>query len=219
MGWQGARRGEGLVIEPGARASGPGDGRLNGVDMADDTQTRARPPRLRRSATAPGTAGSPATFGSSRSRRQAPAPAPGARSSRATPARSSTGSSRSPTGHDVEAEAASRARPDGTSVRGARLLLVQRSPAPRRPVRRPRHRSKRSPRPEHRGVRVRAALPEQAAPPIAERRDRVSTRTLPRHARGLGGYCWTEHPNGGRHCTLPVGHTGSHWHTYSRTSW
>ncbi|MEU0786313.1 hypothetical protein ABZ341_32630 [Streptomyces sp. NPDC006173] len=47
----------------------------------------------------------------------------------------------------------------------------------------------------------------------------MSSKTLPRHARGLGGYCWTEHPNGGRNCTLPVDHAGEHYHAYSKTSW
>ncbi|MFF0138566.1 hypothetical protein ACFYRN_19250 [Streptomyces sp. NPDC005227] len=52
----------------------------------------------------------------------------------------------------------------------------------------------------------------------------MSARTLPRHARGLGGYCWVEHPEGGRHCTEPVGHppkngTGGHYHAYSKTAW
>ncbi|MGW6260932.1 hypothetical protein [Streptomyces sp. NPDC055085] len=40
----------------------------------------------------------------------------------------------------------------------------------------------------------------------------MSTKTLPRHAHGLGGYWCVEHPNAGRHCTLPVGHRGGHWH-------
>lgn len=66
---------------------------------------------------------------------------------------------------------------------------------------------------------MRATLPETTAAPVAERRDRVSSKTLPRHARGLGGYCWTEHPNGGRNCTLPVDHVGEHYHAYSKTAW
>lgn len=47
----------------------------------------------------------------------------------------------------------------------------------------------------------------------------MSLSTLPRWRGGLGGYCWAEHPGGGRHCTLSVGHRGPHWHAYSKTSW
>ncbi|MFJ4617443.1 hypothetical protein [Streptomyces sp. NPDC088812] len=32
-------------------------------------------------------------------------------------------------------------------------------------------------------------------------------------------YCWTEHPDGGRRCTLPQGHAGQHLHQYTRTTW
>jgi hypothetical protein len=31
-----------------------------------------------------------------------------------------------------------------------------------------------------------------------------------------GGYCWVEHPKGGRHCTLYPGHRPPHYHCYSR---
>ncbi|MFE2300850.1 hypothetical protein ACFXAW_22010 [Streptomyces sp. NPDC059445] len=34
----------------------------------------------------------------------------------------------------------------------------------------------------------------------------------------ISNYCWTEHPGGGRHCCLPKGHAGQHWHPYSKTS-
>ncbi|MER5470861.1 hypothetical protein [Streptomyces sp. NPDC002685] len=37
--------------------------------------------------------------------------------------------------------------------------------------------------------------------------------------RRISNYCWVEHPNGARHCTLPVGHAGTHWHAYSKKSW
>jgi hypothetical protein len=52
----------------------------------------------------------------------------------------------------------------------------------------------------------------------------VTSSSTPRHARGLGGYCWAEHPTKGVHCTEPVGHPprdgkGGHWHPYSKTAW
>ncbi|MCX4974200.1 hypothetical protein [Streptomyces sp. NBC_00620] len=47
----------------------------------------------------------------------------------------------------------------------------------------------------------------------------VSTSTLPRWRGGMSGYCWAEHPRGGRRCYLPHGHRGTHWHPYSKTSW
>ena len=50
----------------------------------------------------------------------------------------------------------------------------------------------------------------------------MSTSTLPRlrvRDFGLGGYCWHEHPSRRVHCTKPVGHSGPHWHPYSKTSW
>jgi hypothetical protein len=51
-----------------------------------------------------------------------------------------------------------------------------------------------------------------------------SSTATPRHARGLGGYCWEKHPTKDVHCTEPVGHSprggkGGHWHPYSKTSW
>jgi hypothetical protein len=71
---------------------------------------------------------------------------------------------------------------------------------------------------------VRAPLPDATPTPLAERRDHVSKTTVPRHARGLGGYCWEKHPKKDVHCTEPVGHPprdgkGGHWHTYSKTAW
>lgn len=52
----------------------------------------------------------------------------------------------------------------------------------------------------------------------------VSPSTTPRHAQGLGGYCWKEHPGKGVRCTEPARHpprdgNGGHWHPYSKTSW
>jgi hypothetical protein len=46
----------------------------------------------------------------------------------------------------------------------------------------------------------------------------MSLSSLPRK-RGLGGYCWNEWQGGRYHCTLPFGHSGRHWHAYSRKSW
>jgi hypothetical protein len=33
------------------------------------------------------------------------------------------------------------------------------------------------------------------------------------------GYCWAERPGWRLHCTKPPGHTGKHWHTYTKTGW
>ncbi len=33
--------------------------------------------------------------------------------------------------------------------------------------------------------------------------------------RGLGGYCWAEHPHGGHRCTYPPGHQGDHHDWYA----
>jgi hypothetical protein len=46
----------------------------------------------------------------------------------------------------------------------------------------------------------------------------VSKSTLPRVPNGHR-YCWAEHSGGGKRCTLPTGHSGRHWHPYSKTSW
>jgi hypothetical protein len=35
----------------------------------------------------------------------------------------------------------------------------------------------------------------------------------------MSGYCWTEHSRTHVHCTEPFGHSGRHWHPYSKTSW
>lgn len=45
----------------------------------------------------------------------------------------------------------------------------------------------------------------------------MSKSTLPRGR--ISGYCWTEHPRTSVHCTLPHGHSGAHWHPYSKASW
>ena len=45
---------------------------------------------------------------------------------------------------------------------------------------------------------------------------------IPAAPRGLGGYCWAEHPETFVHCTESVGHevrNRVHYHAYSRTSW
>ncbi|MGD1220019.1 hypothetical protein AB9Q10_16500 [Streptomyces krungchingensis] len=47
----------------------------------------------------------------------------------------------------------------------------------------------------------------------------MSKRTLPRYDGPMSGYCWALHPDGRRHCTLPRGHSGTHWHPYTRASW
>lgn len=45
-------------------------------------------------------------------------------------------------------------------------------------------------------------------------------KDIPAAPRGLGGYCWAEHPTTFAHCTEPVGHKHrEHYHAYSRTSW
>lgn len=43
---------------------------------------------------------------------------------------------------------------------------------------------------------------------------------IPAAPRGLGGYCWAEHPQTFVHCTEPVGHQRrDHYHAYTRASW
>jgi hypothetical protein len=66
---------------------------------------------------------------------------------------------------------------------------------------------------------VRAALPAASPATLADRRDSVSTSTLPRRRGRISGYCWDEHPRTHVHCTDPAGHKGKHWHPYSKTSW
>ena len=47
-------------------------------------------------------------------------------------------------------------------------------------------------------------------------------KDIPAAPRGLGGYCWAEHPVTYVHCTEPVGHESryrEHYHPYSKTSW
>jgi len=46
----------------------------------------------------------------------------------------------------------------------------------------------------------------------------MSKATLPRVTKGHN-YCWNEHSGTHLHCTLPMGHSGSHWHAYRRKSW
>lgn len=44
----------------------------------------------------------------------------------------------------------------------------------------------------------------------------------PSAPRGLGGYCWAEHPDRHVHCVEPVGHETrhrDHWHPYTGTRW
>jgi hypothetical protein len=42
----------------------------------------------------------------------------------------------------------------------------------------------------------------------------------PAHWAGrAAGYCWEEKPGRGYHCTLSAGHSGKHYHCYSRTEW
>jgi hypothetical protein len=141
------------------------------------------------------------------------------RCTRARRAGSSAVSPPSPTDGDLDTEAATRARAERAAVLGARLLLVQHPARAWRPVCRPGRRDERRPRLERRGVRVRARLPDAAPAPLAERRDRVSTKTLPRYSGRMSGYCWAEHSGGGLHCCLPMGHEGQHYHPYSKTSW
>ena len=43
---------------------------------------------------------------------------------------------------------------------------------------------------------------------------------IPTAPRGLGGYCWAEHPETYVHCTESIGHKNrEHYHAYTRTSW
>ncbi|WP_405873960.1 hypothetical protein [Streptomyces sp. NBC_00005] len=46
----------------------------------------------------------------------------------------------------------------------------------------------------------------------------MSQATLPRLSNGHR-YCWAEHPRTHVRCTDPAGHSGTHWHAYSKTSW
>jgi hypothetical protein len=65
---------------------------------------------------------------------------------------------------------------------------------------------------------VRAELPDAAPAALAERRARVSKKTLPRYTGPMSDYCWAEQSGGGLHCCLPRGHAGLHYHPYSKTS-
>lgn len=50
----------------------------------------------------------------------------------------------------------------------------------------------------------------------------IPAKDIPPGPRGLGGYCWAEHPTKGVHCCEPVGHEErypEHWHPYTRTRW
>lgn len=48
--------------------------------------------------------------------------------------------------------------------------------------------------------------------------DAVARVTQAANSAGrAGGYCWVEHPTGGRHCTLRPGHQLPHYHCYSRS--
>jgi hypothetical protein len=64
---------------------------------------------------------------------------------------------------------------------------------------------------------VRATLPDAAAAPFAERRDRVSKMSLPRGR--ISSYCWAEQPSSSLHCCLPMGHAGLHYHPYRKRNW
>lgn len=33
------------------------------------------------------------------------------------------------------------------------------------------------------------------------------------------GMCWAEHPRTSVHCIEPIGHSGTHWHPYTKTRW
>ena len=77
---------------------------------------------------------------------------------------------------------------------------------------------------------MRTPLPRSAPAPLTElnsfkelsqidRRDSVSTSTLPRTRGRISGYCWDERPGTHVHCCLPHGHHGTHWHPYSKTGW
>lgn len=46
----------------------------------------------------------------------------------------------------------------------------------------------------------------------------TSRPAAPRISNGHN-YCWNEQPGTHLHCTLPKGHTGTHWHAYRRVSW
>ncbi|MGW7087475.1 hypothetical protein ACWGH2_28815 [Streptomyces sp. NPDC054871] len=42
----------------------------------------------------------------------------------------------------------------------------------------------------------------------------------PKYARiEIGGLCWDRKPGDALHCTLGQGHTGDHFHAYTRTRW
>ncbi|MFD7055569.1 hypothetical protein ACFWBS_41120 [Streptomyces mirabilis] len=47
----------------------------------------------------------------------------------------------------------------------------------------------------------------------------MSKSTLPRAQGRISGYCWAAHTGTHVHCTEPFGHSGRHWHPYSKTSW
>ncbi|MFF4523258.1 hypothetical protein [Streptomyces bluensis] len=47
----------------------------------------------------------------------------------------------------------------------------------------------------------------------------IPAKDIPPAPRGIGGYCWATHPSKGVHCTNPLGHSGGHWHPYTKTSW
>jgi len=68
---------------------------------------------------------------------------------------------------------------------------------------------------------MRPPLPEAPPAPhiLTNRRHPVSKSTLPRAKGPISGYCWAEHTGTHVHCTEPVGHSGRHWHPYSKTSW
>lgn len=64
-------------------------------------------------------------------------------------------------------------------------------------------------------------LPLSRSPPVERCEDGsrlVSQATLPRLSNGHR-YCWAEHPRTHVRCTDPAGHSGTHWHAYSKTSW
>jgi hypothetical protein len=68
---------------------------------------------------------------------------------------------------------------------------------------------------------VRASLPGPSPAPhiLTNRRHPVSKSTLPRLSGRISNYCWAEHTGTRVHCTEPFGHSGRHWHPYSKTSW
>ncbi|MGW1614424.1 hypothetical protein ACWCQZ_34285 [Streptomyces sp. NPDC002285] len=47
----------------------------------------------------------------------------------------------------------------------------------------------------------------------------MSASTLPHTLAAISNYCWQANLGGNMHCTLPRGHSGRHWHAYSKTSW